>query len=212
MRRLILAALAAVSGAMMLPVSGAESTLSRTVLSCSLARGDDATLKAVAHGIKGEEGNDFFVETRGKTERAFLDMPDVDFPGNIALAACIHNTLIFAINYGPPYLKGVAIRANPRTHTIERLYFAEKALPRWLFEDDMRMLVIVPNLGNETNKKYLIYEFVSGKGQPEESVPSNSLPVPKEDLLEIRNFVVTAGVRRRRSFCGDKRKTGTCIP
>ena len=125
MKRLLLAALVAVSGALALPAFGEESAPLRTVLSCPLAGGESATLKAVAHGLKGEEGDDLFVDIGGKTERAFLDMPDTDFRGRIVLASCIHNTLIFALNYGPPYLKGVAIRRNQKTHAIERLYFSE---------------------------------------------------------------------------------------
>ncbi|EDZ99906.1 conserved hypothetical protein [Burkholderia sp. H160] len=186
MKRLFLAALvAAVSGALALPVFGEEGAPLRTVLSCPLAGGDNATLKAIAHGLKGAEGDDLFVETGGKTERAFLDMPDTDFRGRIVLASCIHNTLIFAINYGPPYLKGVAIRGNPKSHAIERLYFSEKALPRWLFEDEKRMLVIVPNIGYETDKRYLVYEYVSGKGQSDASTPVNKLPKPMRQLIQI---------------------------
>jgi hypothetical protein len=192
-RQLILAASVAVSGAMALPAFGAESTPSRTVLSCPLAGGDHVTLKAAAHGFTGKEGDDLFVETGAKTGRAFLDMPDADFHGSIALAACIHNTLIFAIDYGPPYLKGVAIRRNPGTRAIERLYFSEKALPHWLFEDDRRMLVIIPNIGYETSEKYLVYEYSSGKGQTEDGTPTNKLPKSMQQLIPIP----VHGYRRR---------------
>ena len=170
---------------MALPAFGVESTPLRTILSCPLAGGDHATLKAAAHGFTGEEGDDLFVKTGAKTERAFLDMPDADFHGSIVLAACVYNTLIFAIDYGPPYLKGAAIRRNPQTLAIERLYFSEKALPHWLFEDDTIMLVIIPNIGYETSKKYLVYKYSSGKGQTEDGTPTNKLPKPMRQLIPI---------------------------
>jgi hypothetical protein len=185
-RRLVFTAIIAIVGVVGLPALGQERTPSRTVLSCLLAGGDKATLKAIAHGPKGADGDDLFVETGGKTERAFLDMPDTEFRGTIVLATCVRNILIFAVNYGTPYLKGVAMRENPKSRSIERLYFAEKALPRWLFENDRKMIIIVPNKGYETDKKYLVYEYTSGIGQPEDSTPTDKLPKPIRQLIKIR--------------------------
>jgi len=113
-------------------------------------------------------------------------MPRTDFVGHIALAKCVGKTLIFALNYGPPYLKGVAIRQNPVTHADERIYFAEKALPRWLYSGRKEMLVIIPNEGDETDKKYLVYRYEAGKGQPDESTPTDQLPVALRDLIRIK--------------------------
>lgn len=154
----------------------------RPVLSCALEDGSRVTLEARSHGL---DGDSLFVQVGGKTERAFLDMPRTDFVGHLALSKCVGKTLIFALNYGPPYLKGVAIRQNPETHAAERIYFAEKALPRWLYPGRKEMLVIVPNIGDETDKKYLVYRFVAGKGQPEESTPTDQLPVAQRDLIRI---------------------------
>jgi hypothetical protein len=164
------------------PDAGDAGTL-RPVLSCVLEDGSRAKLETSSHGL---DGDSLFVQVGGKTERAFLDMPRTDFVGHIALAKCVGKTLIFALNYGPPYLKGVAIRQNPVTHADERIYFAEKALPRWLYSGRKEMLVIIPNEGDETDKKYLVYRYEAGKGQPDESTPTDQLPVALRDLIRIK--------------------------
>jgi hypothetical protein len=162
---------------------GAVPTKLRTVISCPLADGAHATLKAESHG---DDGDALFVDEGGKTQPAFLDMPDTQFVGNVVLARCVGGALVFALEYGPPYLKGVAIRRNPQTHADERIYFAEKALPKWLYLSKQEMLVVIPNEGHETDKKYLVYQYVSGKGQPGESTATDQLPVPIHALLPVR--------------------------
>ncbi|WP_232435970.1 hypothetical protein [Burkholderia ubonensis] len=133
----------------------------RTIISCTLADRTRVTLKAESHG---DDGDALFVDEGGKTQPAFLDMPDTEFVGDVALARCVGGTLVFALEYGPPYLKGLAIRRNPQTHRDERIYFAEKALPKWLYLGSQEMLVVIPNLGHETDKKYLVYHYVAGRG------------------------------------------------
>ncbi|WDD93609.1 hypothetical protein Bsp3421_003700 [Burkholderia sp. FERM BP-3421] len=156
----------------------------RTVTSCTLADGTHATLKAEPHG---EDGEALFVDEGGEAKPAFLDMPDTQFVGQIALARCVDGVLVFALAYGPPYLKGVAIRRNPQTHADERLYFAEKALPKWLYLSDKEMLVVIPNIGHETEKKYLVYRYVAGKGQPDESAATDTLPASAKALLPVQS-------------------------
>ncbi|WP_080427498.1 hypothetical protein [Burkholderia ubonensis] len=155
----------------------------RSVLSCPLEGGSRITLKAKSHGM---DGDSLFLQTGKKIERAFLDMPETDFIGRIVLSKCVGKTLVFALDYGPPYLKGVAIRQNPKTHAEERIYFAEKSLPRWLYPGRQEMLVIIPNEGYETDKKYLVYRYIAGKGQSNESTPTDRLPVVERNLIRIK--------------------------
>ncbi|WP_242538972.1 hypothetical protein [Trinickia acidisoli] len=154
-----------------------------TITSCVLADGTRATLKAES---RGDDGDALFVDEGGKTQPAFLDMPDTQFVGHVALARCVGGVLIFALEYGPPYLKGVAIRRNPQTHADERIYFAEKSLPKWLYLSNQKMLVVIPNTGHETDKKYLVYQYVAGKGQPDQSTATDKLPASTRVLLSVR--------------------------
>lgn len=182
MRNLTAGIAAVISMLAAVPAVAAPDTPQRIVMSCPLASRNRVILKAESHGVDGDE---LFVEADGKTTRAFLDMPESDFVGRIVLAKCIDNTLIFVLEYGSPYLKGVAIRDNPKSHLEERIYFAEKALPRWLYLGDAEMMVVIPNAGHESNKKNLVYKYISGKGQPEESSAMNGLPVSQRKLIPV---------------------------
>jgi hypothetical protein len=72
-----------------------------TVSTCRL---DDQS-QVVLQAEPAIDGNRFFLQIDGKVEKAFSDMPDTDFVGTIALATCVDHVLVFAISYGPPYLK-----------------------------------------------------------------------------------------------------------
>jgi len=155
-----------------------------TVISCRLDDGTHATLKAESRGLDGKA---LIVEVSGQTQPAFLDMPDMDYVGQIVLAICVGKALVFAQESGSPYLKGVVVRKNPQTHAEERINFAEKSLPRWLYLGRHEMLLIIPNEGYETNKRYLVYRSVQGKGQPEESTPMDNLPVSRKLLYRVKS-------------------------
>lgn len=156
MKRLLLAL-----GLIALPVAAAPP---RPILSCPMADGTRAVLLAQSHGL---DGKSLFLQIDGKTTPAFQDMPDTEFVGDVVLARCADKTMVFALNYGPPYLKGIALRKNPISHAEERIYFAEKALPRWLYTSDDQMLIVIPNVGFETDRKYLVYRYDAEQGQPE---------------------------------------------
>lgn len=131
-------------------VAAAPSTVVR---SCRAGDGSGMTLFAEPT----VDGNRFNLQIDGKTEKAFTDMPNAEFIGTVALSVCVDHVLVFAISYGPPYLKGVAVRKNPTSHAVERIDFAEKALPRWLYLNQAEMRLIIPNIGNEVPSKYLVY-------------------------------------------------------
>jgi hypothetical protein len=149
-----------------------------------LADGTPAELKGESHG---SDGVALYVYEGGKTQPAFLDMPNNQFIGNVKLARCVGGALVFALDYGPPYIKGVVIRLNPQSHADERIYFAEKALPRWLYLNDREMVLVVPNFGHETGKRYLVYEFNSRQGQIGEGRATDTLSVPTHNMLSLRH-------------------------
>lgn len=103
-------------------------------------------------------------------------MPQSDFVGRIVLAKCVSSSLIFALEYGSPYMKGVVLRKNPVTHTVEQIDFSEKALPRWLYLGPRQMRLVIPNEGYEVSSKFLLYDYVAGKAQPDTAIGIDSLP------------------------------------
>lgn len=144
----------------------------KTIRSCNLSDGSKVMLQAETT----VEGKRLYLTLNGKTERAFVDMPKTDLVGEVALAKCVDGALIFALQYGSPYLKGSAIRRNPVDGAMERLDFAEKALPRWFYGNATEMRVVIPNVGNESPSKYLIYTFIAGRGQSSEPTGEDVLP------------------------------------
>lgn len=161
-----------------------------TVSTCQL---DDQS-RVVLKAQPAVDGNRFFLQIDGNVEKAFTDMPDTDFVGTIALATCVDHVLVFAINYGPPYLKGVAIRKNPISHKIERIDFSEKALPRWLYVNSNAMQLVIPNIGYEVKGKYLVYQYTADAGQPEEPLATDAMP----SKLGFKVLNVTANESKRR--------------
>ena len=163
-----------------LPVAAAQP---KPILACPMADGTKVILLAQSHGL---DGKSLLLKVDGKTTPAFQDMPDTEFVGEVVLAKCANRAMVFALNYGPPYLKGVALRKNPVSHAKERIYFAEKALPRWLYTSDEEMLIVIPNVGLETDRKYLVYRYDAGRGQPVESSAENARPsVTNHAVTEI---------------------------
>ncbi|MBK5529282.1 hypothetical protein JFT91_17625 [Pseudomonas sp. TH08] len=144
----------------------------KTLLTCPLSDGTKIALLATSNA----DGQRLFVKFDGKIETAFTDMPDEDFVGDVMLAKCAGATLIFALNYGSPYTKGVVLRKNPASGVLERIDFAEKALPRFLYLSTGQMRLVIPNEGYEVPEKYLVYDSFARKGQPDELQGFDVLP------------------------------------
>lgn len=145
----------------------------KPVLACQLSAGQRVELLSEA---RGPDGDALFLRFSGATQKAFDDFPGTELVGTVALAKCVDRVLVFAINYGPPYLKGGAIRANPATRKIERIDFSEKAAPGWIYSGARDMLLVFPNLGHESARKFIVYRFVSASGQDEEVSYVDRLP------------------------------------
>lgn len=84
--------------------------------------------------------------------------------------------LVVSGQFSSNYIQGLVLRYNSKTEQWERLNFAERNRPISLYISNKDMSVVIPSQGNETDKKYLVYTYVSGKGQTEESTAVNVLP------------------------------------
>jgi len=126
-----------------------------------------------------EDGQRLSVKIDNHTETAFTDMPDSDFVGEVAMAKCTGSGLIYAMNYGSPYLKGAFIRRHPGSKVLERIDFAEKALPVSLYLNAQQMRLVIPNNGYEIPEKFIVYDYTSPQGKPEEPKGMNVMPDKK---------------------------------
>lgn len=151
----------------------------RLPMSCELRPGQPAVLKARAHGI---EGVSLSTRWQGRDAPAFGEAAGAELVGEVVLAACVQRTLVYALNYGPPYLKGVAWRINPRTRQAERIDFAEKALPAYLDVGPRGMTLVFPNEGGEHDLRYTLYRSGSAEAEPSDTLPTTGRAVRRYRL------------------------------
>ncbi|WP_192560851.1 hypothetical protein [Pseudomonas allokribbensis] len=144
----------------------------KNLLNCPLSDGSIASLLSTSR----DDGQRLFVNINSQTETAFTDMPDPDFVGEVVMAKCMGSSLVYAMNYGSPYMKGAVLHKNPVSGTLERIDFAEKALPVSLYLNARQMRLIIPNEGYEIPEKFIVYDFISPKGQPGEPKGMNAVP------------------------------------
>ena len=140
----------------------------QAMLACQLGHRHTVVLGVRPHGL---EGVSLITTRRGVTRPAFGERPGAEIVGHLVMKACVNRTLLFAINHGPPYLKGVAMRLNPRTQQIDRIDFAEKSLPAYLDvgADGMRLLFF--NEGGEHDLRYTLYRSGQDTALPVDQLP-----------------------------------------
>ena len=147
----------------------------KLILACPQIDGTQIRLLAEP----ASDGSRYYLEIGGRVDKAFTDMPDADFIGEIVLSKCIRHVLVFAIEYGPPYRKGVAVRKRLTGPGVDRIDFSEKALPLWLYVNSTELKVLIPNYGNEVASRYLLYTFSAAQGQPGAPAAVDTEPVKR---------------------------------
>ena len=165
------------SGLVLLLLISATAAAAQPKLLLACPQADGTQIKLMAEPVSG--GNRFYVEIDGRMDKAFTDMPDADFVGEIMLSRCIEHVLVFAIDYGPPYRKGIATRKRLAGAGVDRIDFAEKGLPRWLYVNPRDLMLVIPNLGHEVASPFLLYKFAADSGQPLTAAGIEKLPDKK---------------------------------
>ncbi len=115
-------------------------------------------------------------------DKAFTDMPSTDFVGDLVMAKCVEGVLVFALDYGTPYRKGVAVRMRKSDNATQRIDFAEKALPKWLYSNARDLSLVIPNLGGESNAKFLHYVAEADLTKSQTPKETDRLP-PKNGFI-----------------------------
>ncbi|EPB0512768.1 hypothetical protein ACRABS_003080 [Salmonella enterica subsp. enterica] len=106
---------------------------------------------------------------------AFLD--GSIYSGDIILSKCIHHSLIFALNYGAPYMKGCLITGG--SASAERKYqpngfcFSERNIPEsvWFGEDHTLIIIKNNNSVGEWRGNYIIYDSRGDEAQTFNKLP-----------------------------------------
>ena len=85
--------------------------------------------------------------------------------------------LIFSGEFTANYPQGIVITYNSSIGEFERIDFAERNLPAWLYLGALDTMVVIPSGGyGETDKKFVVYRYMAGEGQEEQAKFSDILP------------------------------------
>lgn len=106
---------------------------------------------------------------------AFFNLDIVS--GEIILSKCINNSLIFALDYGSPYIKGCLItKLKPRTkleYEPEGFCFAERYIPESVWFGKSNTLVLIKNTEGvgEWQGRYIVYDSKTEEGHVYNELP-----------------------------------------
>ncbi len=131
----------------------------------------------------------YYVRQGGKTG-LFFGNPD-DSRGSNVHVACAgrkQHALVVSGEFTANSLQGFVLIHDPASGKIERLDFAEKSPPAWLYLGAGEALIVVPTHGfGETNRKYVVYRHAAGAKTDVEAVGSDSLPaVDRFEVIKLK--------------------------
>ncbi|WP_263140902.1 hypothetical protein [Pseudomonas sp. RIT-PI-AD] len=147
-----------------LPVSASEK-----VAQCQLGSAEKKQVEVLAtHPISDTAL--YRLVRDGKADYLYADEdPEEDSRGSSVEIQCAgedEQVLVLTGEFNSNFLQSVVLRFNSVWGAWERMDFAERAAPEWLYLGQDGMYVVVPNPGrNETPEPYLVYRFDSTKGQ-----------------------------------------------
>lgn len=101
--------------------------------SCDLQNGHIVKLNQELD--KSSLANKFALSIDGKIYPALLSyksVPDFSVSGELQFSACINNVFMLIVDTGSVRQPGVAVRFNPKSKKVEKFYFAQKGLPRFI--------------------------------------------------------------------------------
>lgn len=169
--------------------SDASAATVEMVRTCQLAAGASNTVKVT----REHQISDTYVyklHYAGKTQYFFNDENDSrGGPVNVICAAGKkERALVASGEFTANYRQGFALIYNRATGTIERLDFAEKGAPEWLYLGKNQAIVILPTQGAGENggSEYVAYRHVKGKRvQPDPKGVDVPAPPPRYDAIRL---------------------------
>ncbi|TFW29885.1 hypothetical protein [Massilia horti] len=100
--------------------------------------------------------------------------------GSSVQIACVGRktrALVVTGEFTANFLQGFVLTRNPKSGVVERLDFAEKSRPAWLYLTPSETTIVVPTHGyGETNKKFIVYRHFVGSSAEPLVVPMDELP------------------------------------
>lgn len=110
--------------------------------------------------------------------------------GDSVKAECVghrQRALIVSGEFTANALQGFVIAYPPSAAAPERLDFAEKMRPGWLYLGPHEIKVVFANSRyGESNANYVMYRHIFGKSDDDQSVPLEELPSPSGELIRLK--------------------------
>ena len=121
----------------------------------------------------------YYLRQNGSTHPFFEDKDRSR--GSSVQIACVGSharALVVTGEFTSNFQQGFVLSRNPVNGMVERLDFAEKNRPAWLYLSPSRTDIVIPTHGyGETNKKFIVYRHFVGSGAEPQVVPMDELPV-----------------------------------
>jgi hypothetical protein len=130
----------------------------------------------------------YYLRQNGSTHPFFEDKDSSR--GLSVQIACVGSharALVVTGEFTSNFLQGFVLSRNPVNGVVERLDFAEKNQPTWLYLSPSETDVVIPTHGyGETNKKFIVYRHFVGSGAEPQVVSMDELPVRAgAELIEL---------------------------
>lgn len=130
----------------------------------------------------------YYVQQNGAV-RPFFENKDSS-RGSSVQVACVGShlrALVVTGEFTANALQGFVLSFNSRKGAVERLDFAEKNRPAWLYLSPSETDIVVPTHGyGETNKKFIVYRRFVGSTIEPQVIPTDQLPTPSgADVIKL---------------------------
>lgn len=120
----------------------------------------------------------YYLRQNGKNRPFFGDKDNLR--GSAVEIACVGRkarALVVTGEFTANFLQGFVLSLNPKNGKVERLDFAEKNRPTWLYLSPSETTIVIPTNGyGETNKKFVAYRHSFGSAAEAQAVPMDELP------------------------------------
>lgn len=135
---------------------------------------------AIVRDSKIAETHIYYLRQGGKRSPLFGD-PEQS-RGSSVIAECAGKkvrALVVSGEFTANALQGFVMTYSPRSRAPERLDFAEKSRPQWLYLGAHEIIAVIPTWGyGEPNAKYVAYHHVVGRTGADQVDAINRLPPP----------------------------------
>lgn len=126
--------------------------------------------------------------------------------GSSVEVACVGRTaraLVVTGEFTANFVQGFVLSRNRKNGGFERLDFAEKNRPVWLYLTSSETTIVIPTRGyGETNKKFVVYRHFVGSTAEPQIAPMDELPA------QAGADVIKLGDRQSREGAGGAGRAG----